>query len=114
MPARRPGSAGCSPTIWKRAWPASPVAWRGPTSFDPRATGLGLLGRLGLVFMFGGTPPRNGAVGAGAQIHIDVVEEAHHVRVFGERRHHLAVGGVDVLAAVGRDFVEVDVAERLQ
>src|SRR3984885_10247762 len=83
-------------------------------SFDPRTAGLGLFGGFGLVFVFGRTAARNDVVGAGAQIGVDVGEVAHHVHIGRKRRHHLVVGGIDILAAVGDDVVEVDVAQRLQ
>src|ERR1700712_2452893 len=81
--------------------------------FDTRATGFRLLGGFGLVFMGGRTAARNGTIGARAQIHVDVVQIAHHVHIGSERRHHLVIGGVDVLAAIGDDVGEVAVAQCL-
>src|ERR1700761_8150501 len=83
-------------------------------SFDTRATRFGLLGGFRLVFVRRRTPTRNGIVGARAQIHVDIVDVAHDVHVARERGHHLVVGGIDVLAAVGHDIDEVAVAQRLQ
>src|SRR5450759_263332 len=114
MPASQPSLAGRSLATSKHEASASPVFRHAPTSFDPCATGLGRLGCLRLVFVVGGTATRNGIVGARAQIHIDVVEVAHHIYVRRERRHDLVVGGVNIFATVGYDFVELDVAERLQ
>ena len=71
-------------------------------------------GGFGLVFMAGRPAAWNGIVGAGAQIDIDVVDVAHHIDVGGEGRHHLVIGGIDILAAVGDDADEVRIAERLE
>src|ERR1700761_7279850 len=83
----------------------SPVAQM--RSLDPRATGFGLFGGLGLVFVRRWTAARNGVVGARAQIHIEIVDVAHHVHVARKRRHHLVIGGIDVLAAVGDDVDKI-------
>src|ERR1700761_4239348 len=63
---------------------------------DTCATGFRLLGGVGLVFMSGRTATRNGIVGAGTQIHIDIVDVAHHVHIGCERRHDLVVGDVHI------------------
>src|SRR5665213_420674 len=83
-------------------------------SFDSCTAGFGGGGGGRLVFVVGRTAAGDGIVGARAQVHIDVVEVAHHVDVGGERRHHLVVGGVDMLAPVGDDVGEVRIAQRLQ
>src|SRR5665213_4528628 len=96
---------------------SSPAPRSFPTpapSFDTCATGFGLGGGFRLVFMAGRSAAGNGIVGAGAQIDIEVVDVAHHIDVGGEGRHHLVIGGIDMLAAVGDDADEVRIAEGLE
>src|SRR5690242_5690918 len=66
-----------------------------------------------LVLLFGGTNAPDNVVGAGAQIDVDVVHVAGHVRIVAERRHHILLRCVDVLAAARDDADEIRVAHGL-
>src|SRR5438552_1521698 len=66
-----------------------------------------VLGGLGFVIMLFRANARQGAVGAGPQVHIDVVDVAHDVAVLAERRHHFLVAAADVFLALRHGCDEV-------
>src|ERR1700738_4049478 len=69
---------------------------------------------MGLVFMLLRSPAGNGVIRTGAQINENVLEIAHHVSVGAERRHHVLLRRVDVLAPVHDHTGVVGVAHGLQ
>src|SRR3954469_6990007 len=82
-------------------------------SFPPHA-GIFRLGvGIRLVFLLGGTNAPDRVIGAGAQIDVDVVHVTGDVRVIAERRHHVLLRRVDVLAAAGDNPDEIGVSHGL-
>src|SRR5215469_6269794 len=57
--------------------------------FRAHAGILGVGVGLGLVLMLGGTHATDRIIGAGAQVHIDVVHVTGDVRVVAKGRHHI-------------------------
>src|SRR6185436_10883093 len=74
---------------------------------------LMLVGSCGLIGALGRAPARQAALGARLEVDVDVVDVAHHVGIIAERRHHVLLGGVHVLAAAGDDLQEVRIAHGL-
>ena len=68
---------------------------------------------LRLVFLLGGTHAPDGVIGAGTQIDVDVVHVAGDVRVIAERRHHIFLRRIHVLAAAGDHAEEVAITHGL-
>src|SRR6185437_10505787 len=106
-PRRPPRRASSSP------YSCCAATHRKMRSLDSCTARFRLFGGLRLVLVRGRASTRNGVVGARTQINIEVVDIAHHVHIGREGRHHLVIGGIDVLAAVGDDIDEVTVAQCL-
>src|SRR3984885_11844881 len=67
-----------------------------------------------LVVVLGRPSTRNRVLRAGAQIHIDVVQIAHHILVLGEGGHDFFLARAEVLLAASNDPEEFGIPDRFQ